>query len=151
MTHKEAMQLALCEAQAALSQGEVPVGAVVVKDGRVLASAHNRMEQNCCATAHAELLALTAAAEANGDWRLIGCTLYVTLEPCAMCTGAAINSRVDEIVFGAFDPQAGCCGSALDLTDGLLPQRVRCVGGFMEAECAALLSTCFLDKRKKPI
>ena len=150
MTHREAMLLALGEAEAALAQDEVPVGAVVVKDGRVLAAAHNRTEQNGCATAHAELLALQAAAEALGSWRLSGCTLYATLEPCAMCTGAILNSRVDEIVFGAFDPEAGCCGSVLDLTDGLLNRRVRCVGGFMEAACAAPLEAYFRDKRKKP-
>ena len=149
MTHKEAMALALYEAEQAFEQGEVPVGAVVVRHGQVIASAHNRSEASGNGCAHAELLALDAAVQALGR-RLSDCTLYSTLEPCAMCTGAALNCRIGEIVFGAFDSEGGCCGSVIDLTDGLLPLRTRCVGGLMEKECKDLLTRFFADKRKKP-
>ncbi|MDD6044398.1 MAG: nucleoside deaminase [Clostridia bacterium] len=145
--HSEYMKLALNEAKAALAAGEVPVGAVVIKDGNIIAAAHNRVEEYGDATAHAEMLALRMAAEATGDWRLCGCSLYVTLEPCPMCAGAILNSRIKEAVFGAFDGEMGCCGSRTDLTDGLLPRRVRCVGGIMEEECAALLSEAFKRRR----
>lgn len=145
--HSEYMKLALNEAKAALDAGEVPVGAVVIKDGNIIAAAHNRVEEYGDATAHAEMLALRMAAEATGDWRLCGCSLYVTLEPCPMCAGAILNSRIKEAVFGAFDGEMGCCGSRTDLTDGLLPRRVRCVGGIMEEECAALLSEAFKRRR----
>ena len=145
--HSEYMKLALNEAKAALAAGEVPVGAVVIKDGNIIAAAHNRVEEYGDATAHAEMLALRMAAEATGDWRLCGCSLYVTLEPCPMCAGAILNSRIKEAVFGAFDGEMGCCGSRTDLTDGLLPRRVRCVGGIMDEECAALLSEAFKRRR----
>lgn len=145
--HSEYMKLALNEAKAALAAREVPVGAVVIKDGNIIAAAHNRVEEYGDATAHAEMLALRMAAEATGDWRLCGCSLYVTLEPCPMCAGAILNSRIKEAVFGAFDGEMGCCGSRTDLTDGLLPRRVRCVGGIMEEECAALLSEAFKRRR----
>lgn len=145
--HSEYMKLALNEAKAALAAGEVPVGAVVIKDGNIIAAAHNRVEEYGDATAHAEMLALRMAAEATGDWRLCGCSLYVTLEPCPMCAGAILNSRIKEAVFGAFDGEMGCCGSRTDLTDGLLPRKVRCVGGIMEEECAALLSEAFKRRR----
>ena len=145
--HSEYMKLALNEAKAALAAGEVPVGAVVIKDGNIIAAAHNRVEEYGDATAHAEMLALRMAAEATGGWRLCGCSLYVTLEPCPMCAGAILNSRIKEAVFGAFDGEMGCCGSRTDLTDGLLPRRVRCVGGIMEEECAALLSEAFKRRR----
>lgn len=145
--HSEYMKLALNEAKAALAAGEVPVGAVIIKDGNIIAAAHNRVEEYGDATAHAEMLALRMAAEATGDWRLCGCSLYVTLEPCPMCAGAILNSRIKEAVFGAFDGEMGCCGSRTDLTDGLLPRRVRCVGGIMEEECAALLSEAFKRRR----
>lgn len=145
--HSEYMKLALNEAKVALAAGEVPVGAVVIKDGNIIAAAHNRVEEYGDATAHAEMLALRMAAEATGDWRLCGCSLYVTLEPCPMCAGAILNSRIKEAVFGAFDGEMGCCGSRTDLTDGLLPRRVRCVGGIMEEECAALLSEAFKRRR----
>ncbi|NCB31040.1 MAG: nucleoside deaminase [Clostridia bacterium] len=143
------MALALAEARLALAAGEVPVGAAVVDaGGNVLALAHNQTGGLEDATAHAELLALQQAQKGRGKARLCGCTLYVTLEPCAMCAGAALLARVDAIVFGAFDPEAGCCGSVLDLTDELLHHRiVRCVGGAEEAECTALLRQYFQGKR----
>lgn len=143
------MELALGEARLALAEGEVPVGAAVVDgEGRVLALAHNQTGRLEDATAHAELLALQRAQIGRGKGRLAGCTLYVTLEPCAMCAGAALLARVDSIIFGAFDPEAGCCGSVVDLTDDLLQHRCpRCIGGVREAECKALLGQYFQEKR----
>lgn len=145
--HSEYMKAAIDQARLALDMGEVPVGAVVVKEGEIIAAAHNLVERNKDASAHAEMLALSMAAKAVGDWRLSGCTLYVTLEPCPMCTGAILNSRISEVVFGAFDGEMGCCGSRTDLTDGLLARRVRCIGGIMEQECAELLSEAFRRSR----
>jgi tRNA(adenine34) deaminase len=146
MTHEEGMRLALAEARLAAQADEVPVGAVVVCDGAVLARAHNRCVALRDGTAHAELLAMQAAARQRGG-RLTGCTLYVTLEPCAMCAGAAVNLRLEELVFGAFDPRAGCCGSLVDLTDRCLLHSVRTWGGILEDDCAALLSDFFRAKR----
>jgi len=145
--HSEYMKAAIEQAKLALKMGEVPVGAAVVKDGKIIAAAHNMVEKNKDASAHAEMLALSMAAKALGGWRLSGCSLYVTLEPCPMCTGAILNSRVEEVVFGAFDDEMGCCGSRTDLTDGLLSRRVRCIGGVLEEECASLLSGAFRDIR----
>lgn len=145
--HSEYMKAAIEQAGLALEIGEVPVGAVVVKDGRIIAAAHNLVERNKDASAHAEMLALSLAARALGDWRLSGCSLYVTLEPCPMCTGAILNSRITEVIFGAFDGEMGCCGSRTDLTDGVLSRRVKCVGGIMEEECAQLLSEAFRRSR----
>jgi len=145
--HSEYMKAAIAQAKLALDMGEVPVGAVVVKDGEIIAAAHNLVESSRDASAHAEMLALSMASKAVGDWRLEGCSLYVTLEPCPMCTGAILNSRVSEVVFGAFDAEMGCCGSRTDLTDGLLSRGVRCVGGIMEEECAEILSEAFRRSR----
>lgn len=148
MSAREAfMREALLEAAKARETDEVPVGAVIVKDGRVIARAHNMTEALADATAHAEMLALREAERVLGSWRLTGCTLYATLEPCAMCAGAAVNCRVDAIVFGAFDGAAGCCASVAELTEGWLPHRIRTVGGVLEAECAAQLSEYFKAKR----
>lgn len=140
------MRLALAEAQQAAAEGEVPVGAVVVHCGRVIAAEHNRSEQRRDLTAHAELLAMQHAAR-QLDGRLAGCTLYVTLEPCAMCAGAAVNLRLSELVYGAYDENAGCCGSVADLTDHWFLHSIRTVGGILEAECAKLLSDFFSTKR----
>lgn len=140
------MRLALAEAQQAAAEGEVPVGAVVVHCGRVIAVEHNRSEQRRDLTAHAELLAMQHAARQLGG-RLAGCTLYVTLEPCAMCAGAAVNLRLSELVYGAYDENAGCCGSVADLTDHWFLHSIRTVGGILEAECAKLLSDFFSTKR----
>ena len=107
------MELALAEAEAAYAEGETPVGAVVVSEGRLIGRGHNRVEALPDPTAHAEILALGAAAEALGSWRLEGCTLYATLEPCAMCAGAAVLARVREIVYAAADPKRGACGSVV--------------------------------------
>jgi len=145
--HSQYMKAAIEQARLALDMGEVPVGAVVVKNGEIIAAAHNLVETNKDASAHAEMLALSMAAKAVGDWRLSGCSLYVTLEPCPMCTGAILNSRISEVIFGAFDAEMGCCGSCTDLTDGVLSRRVRCIGGIMEEECAQLLSEAFRRSR----
>ena len=145
--HSKYMKAAIEQARLALDMGEVPVGAVVVKNGEIIAAAHNLVETNKDASAHAEMLALSMAAKAVGDWRLSGCSIYVTLEPCPMCTGAILNSRISEVIFGAFDDEMGCCGSCTDLTDGVLSRRVRCIGGIMEEECAQLLSEAFRRSR----
>ena len=143
MTHEEGMRLALIEAHQAAMEDEVPVGAVVVCGGAVLARAHNRTVALSDGTAHAELLAMQAAARRRGG-RLSGCTLYVTLEPCAMCAGAAVLARVARIVFGAWDPKAGACGSVWDLPrDRRALHRPEVVGGVLETECAAALVDFF--------
>lgn len=115
MTDEQLMQAALEEARAAAALGEVPVGAVVAKDGEIIARAHNLRENGKNAIYHAELLAIDAACKALGGWRLWQCELFVTLEPCPMCSGAIINSRLKRVVYGARDPKAGCCGSLTDL------------------------------------
>ena len=148
MDEKAWMALALAEAEAALAEGEVPVGAVLVRDGEVIARAHNRREQDADPTAHAELLALREGARRLGDWRLGGCTLYVTLEPCPMCAGALLMSRADRCVFGAFDRQRGCCGSVYDLPgDPALQGRTRWQAGVMAEESRALLDAFFARHR----
>ncbi len=136
------MQLALEEARVAAREGEVPVGAVLVKNGEVIARAHNRVEQSGDATAHAELLCLREAMERLGP-RLSDCSLYVTLEPCAMCAGACVNAKLSRLVFGSFDEVAGCCGSKMDLTDHCFLHSVETWGGILEPECKALLTDFF--------
>lgn len=148
MAHSEFMAMALFEAQLAFEKGEVPVGAVIVKDGQVIARAHNLTESANTPLAHAELIAIHKATQALGDWRLSGCTLYVTLEPCPMCTGAILNSRLEEVVFGAYDEEMGCCGSRLDMSSAL-PRKTRMVGGVMEDECKGILSHFFEQRRKQ--
>jgi tRNA(adenine34) deaminase len=142
------MGLAIERAREAEAHGDVPIGAVVARDGEPLASAGNERELRRDPTAHAELLAIRAAAEALGGWRLPGTTLYVTLEPCAMCAGAIVLARVPEVVFGAPDSKAGAAGSVLDvLAQPALNHRPRVVGGVMEEECAALLRDFFGARR----
>ncbi len=142
------MRLALDEAEDAAEAGEVPVGAVIVRDGEVLARAGNASVSSADATAHAELLAIQAASAVLGDQRLAGCTLYVTLEPCAMCAGAIILARVDRVVFGAWDPKAGMSGSVADLLrNPKLNHSPEVQGGVLEAECGKLLSEFFRDRR----
>jgi tRNA(adenine34) deaminase len=142
------MNIALEEARIALSLDEVPVGAILVRDGEVISKGHNLRETTSDPTAHAEILALREAANKLGSWRLSGCTLYVTLEPCAMCAGACVNARVKRIVFGAFDERAGCCGSVADITDNWFNHSVESVGGVCEEECAGILKAYFSEKRK---
>ncbi len=148
MNDQSWMSLALDEARLALSEGEVPVGAVLVRDGVCVSRGHNRREQLHDPTAHAELLCLRRGAEALGDWRLSGCTLYVTLEPCPMCAGALLMSRVSRCVFGAADAGKGCCGSVYDLpADPALGGGTAWTAGVMEAECKAVLDAFFQGRR----
>jgi len=138
------MHRALAEAEAAAEMGEVPVGAVMVRDGELIAAAHNRREADADPLAHAELLAIRRTARHVGGWRLTGCSLYVTLEPCAMCAGALVNARVERLVYGAADPKAGFCGTLGDLVrDPRLNHRLEVVGGVLAAESAALLRGFF--------
>lgn len=146
MTREDYMLLALEEAKTGLSENEVPVGAVVVRDGEVIARAHNRCVARNDFTAHAEMLAMREAAAKLGG-RLTGCTLYVTLEPCAMCAGAMVNLHLDTLVFGAFDERAGCCGSVFDLTDHCFLWSVTTWGGILEGPCAEVLGEFFRAKR----
>lgn len=144
-----AMAAALAEARLALPHADVPIGAVVLDaSGTVVAAAHNERELTGDPTAHAELLALRRAAAVRGSWRLDGCTLVVTLEPCTMCAGALVLSRVDRLVFGAYDPKAGAVASLWDVVrDPRLNHRVDVVGGIAEAECAQLLHDFFSTHR----
>ncbi len=142
---------ALAEARAAASLGEVPVGAVVVRDGRVIARGHNRRETDRDPTAHAETAVLREAARVLGGWRLLGCTVYVTLEPCVMCAGAMVQSRLPRLVYGAPDPKAGATGSVVDvLCDARQNHVVEVVGGVREGECSALLRGFFAALRDDP-
>jgi tRNA(adenine34) deaminase len=144
----ELMRLALGEAERAAAHGDVPIGAVVARDGEVLASAGNERELRADPTAHAEVLALRAAAERLGGWRVAETTIYVTLEPCAMCAGAIVLARVPRVVYGAADPKAGACGSVMDvLGEPRLNHRPRVDGGLLAEESAALLSSFFADRR----
>ena len=141
------MAAALAEARLAGEAGEVPVGAAVFRDGEMLASAQNERERRQDPTAHAEILALRRAAETLRSRRLRGCTLYVTLEPCAMCAGAAIAAGVERIVFGAWDPERGCAGSLYALPEDPALAAIPCVGGAGDAACSGLLKS-FFEKRR---
>ncbi len=143
------MKQALVEAQHAVELGEVPVGSLIVQNGVVLARACNRRENWQDPLAHAELLAIRQASLVLGGWRLVGCTIYVTLEPCAMCAGALVNSRVDRLVFGAEDPKAGFCGSLGDLVrDRRLNHRLQVRGGVLESACSRILTDFFRRLRR---
>ncbi|QJD93197.1 tRNA adenosine(34) deaminase TadA [Duganella dendranthematis] len=142
------MQLALEQARQAWDLGEVPVGAVVVKDGEVIAVGCNQPIGRHDPTAHAEIVALRAAAEKLGNYRLPGCELYVTLEPCVMCSGAMMHARLAKVVFGASDPKTGACGSVLNLFEQeLLNHHTEIVGGVMAEECGAMLKNFFAARR----
>lgn len=142
------MREALCEAEKAGAKGEIPIGAVVVFEDRIIGRGHNLRETTGDPTAHAEIIALREAARCIGHWRLIGCTLYVTLEPCPMCIGAVINGRVDRVCFGAYDPKAGCCGTLYDLPgERKFNHHPEATGGVLEEECAALLRDFFQNRR----
>lgn len=144
------MSEALRQAERAAEAGEVPVGAVIVKDGRVLGRAHNQVEALHDATAHAEMIAITQAAEALENWRLEGADLYVTLEPCAMCAGALVLSRVARIIYGADDPIAGACGSTFNIvSEKKLNHRIPVVKGLMAERAGGLLKDFFRARRKK--
>src|SRR4051794_31912832 len=142
------MRQALWLAREALALGEVPVGAVIVRDGRILAQAFNLRETLSDPTAHAERLALSLAGRALGTWRLSGCTLYVTLEPCPMCAGAIVQGRVARVVYGAADPKAGACDSLYRLaTDPRFNHRAEVVSGLLAEECGAVLTQFFRQRR----
>ena len=142
------MRLALDEARASGAADEVPIGAVVVKDGAVIATGQNRNRRDNDPTAHAEIVAIRAAAAARGSWRLDDVTLVVTLEPCTMCAGAILQARIPRVVFGAWDDKAGAVGSVNDvLRDRRLPHRVEVISGVLERECAELLTDFFEQRR----
>lgn len=147
--HEHWMRQALSLAREAFAAGEIPVGAVVVKDGRILAAARNEREALQDATAHAEILALRRAGRATGRWVLEGCTLYVTLEPCPMCAGAILQARPSSVVFGAFDPQMGCMGSVYAMhQDARLRASLPVIGGICQEECSEILAEFFRATRK---
>ena len=146
---EEYMRQALEEAEAAAAEGEVPIGAVVVCDGRVVARAHNRREGDADPSAHAEFTAMVAASRALGRWRLTGCTVYVTLEPCLMCAGLMVNARVDRCVYGAADPKGGAVGTLFDVShDERLNHEFEVTGGVLADEAAELLRAFFRARRK---
>ena len=147
---EELMRLALEEARAAGAEGEVPIGAVVVCDGEVVARAHNRRETDHDPSAHAEFRAMVEASQALGRWRLTGCTVYVTLEPCIMCAGLMINARVDRCVYGAADPKGGALGTLYDVScDERLNHAFEVTAGVLAEECASELRTFFRARRKR--
>lgn len=146
--HKRFMALALKEAETAFEKNEIPVGAVIVSDGTVIARAHNQVEMLQDPTAHAEVIAIGAAADHLGKWRLNGCTLYVTLEPCPMCAGAIVLSRMDRVVFGSYDPKMGACSTLYNIAqDDRLNHRVEVIAGVMDDESRFLLREFFARKR----
>ena len=146
------MEHALVEATAALAHDDVPIGAVVVRDGEVIAARHNERELTGDPTAHAEILALRDAATVVGHWRLDDCTMVVTLEPCAMCAGALVNARIARLVYGARDPKAGAAGSLMSLVDDpRLNHRMPVVAGVEEQRCGQLLTEFFAARRGRPI
>jgi tRNA(adenine34) deaminase len=145
------MRAALAEAERARALGEVPIGAVVVREGAIVGRGHNRREVDRDPLAHAELQAIREAARAVGGWRLEGCTLYATLEPCAMCAGALVQSRVERLVYGAADPKAGFCGTLGDLVrDPRLNHRLEVASGVLAEECGELLRGFFAGLRRRP-
>lgn len=144
------MNEALIEAEKALAEGDVPVGAVVVSDGRIIGRGHNRREAEYDPTAHAEIIALREAGKSYGTWRLSGAVLYVTLEPCPMCAGALVMSRIERVVYGADDPKAGSAGSILNILQ--FPgfnHEVKITGGVLAEECSRLLREFFLSRRNE--
>jgi len=142
------MRAALREAEKAATQDEVPVGAVVVKEGKIIARAHNQKEKHNCAIDHAEILAIRKATKKLSNWWLEGCTLYVTLEPCVMCAGAIVNSRLDRVVYGAKDPRFGFLGSLADLPKEYpLNHSFPCDTGVLEEDCSRILTEFFRKKR----
>src|SRR5438477_6132895 len=146
--HEHFMRMALAEAEAALVENEVPIGAVIVHGDRVIGSAHNQREQLHDPTAHAEMIAITQAAEALTSWRLEGCALYVTLEPCPMCAGAVVQARLPLVVYGCADPKAGACDTLFRLTqDPRLNHRAQVVAGVLADRCAGALSRFFAARR----
>jgi tRNA(adenine34) deaminase len=147
---KNFMEAALEEARKAMAMGEVPVGAVVVKDGQILGRGHNLTESSKDPTAHAEMIAIREAAAALGGWRLMGCTLYVTVEPCAMCAGALVWSRMEKLTIGTMDPKSGACGSIYNIpADNRLNHQVQVETGILREECEGLMKEFFRKLRNQ--
>ena len=143
------MREAIREAEIAASIGEVPIGAVVVRNGEIIARAHNERETGKDATRHAEIIAIERACAALGGWRLIGCDLYVTLEPCPMCAGATVNARIVRVIYGASDLRAGAFGSIINLNEYPLNHKPEIVRGVLADECLAPIQAFFKERRKK--
>ena len=141
------MKEALRQARLAYEKNEVPVGAIIVKDGVIISKGYNLRETNGSAISHAEICAIENACKALGTWRLDECILYVTLEPCPMCSGAIINSRIKRVVYGAKDNLAGCCGSVLNVNNYPFNHSFEIIGGILDTECSTLLSDFFKEKR----
>lgn len=150
-SHELWMQEALEEAKKAEAVGEVPIGAVIVRDGQIIARGHNLRETSRDPTAHAEMIAIRAASEALGAWRLLDCTLYVTLEPCPMCAGAIVQSRIPTVVYGTPDPKAGCAGTLMNLLqEERFNHRAELISGILQDRCAQMLTDFFRKLRAKP-
>lgn len=149
-SHAHWMEEAFREAEKAYQKGEIPVGAIIVQENLVIGRGHNQREALNDPTAHAEILAITAAANHVEDWRLTDATLYVTLEPCPMCAGAILNARIPRVVFGADDMDHGACGGATQLCSGnFLNHKVDVIGGILEAKCKGILDSFFRERRDK--
>ncbi|MBR5859067.1 MAG: tRNA adenosine(34) deaminase TadA [Clostridia bacterium] len=144
------MKQALMRAKTAARYGEVPIGALVVLDGEIIASGRNMREARKNALLHAEIIAINRACKKLGRWRLHDCTLYVTMEPCPMCAGAIVNSRIKRVVYGCYDSKAGALGTVFNLAEYPLNHKYEVVGGVLEKECAGILSDFFAELRKRP-
>lgn len=149
MRHRDYMQLAIEQALIAKELGEVPVGCVIVKDRAVIATGYNKRETVNNALSHAEIVAINTACERVNSWRLCGCTIYVTLEPCLMCMGALLNARVDTLVFGVNEDRTGGCGGLINMNEVKFPHKVEVIQGICEAECLALVQGFFKEIRQK--
>lgn len=148
-SHEDFMALAILEAKKAEALGEVPIGAIIVRDGLVIARTHNLRESKASPLAHAEILAIDQASRKLGAWRLSGCSLYVTLEPCPMCAGALVQSRIDQVIYGAADPKAGCAGSLMNLlADDRFNHQPELISGVLAEECGLLLKDFFRRLRE---
>lgn len=150
MNNEKWMKEAIKQAKKAAQKDEVPIGCVIVKDDQIIARAYNKREMKQCSTAHAEILAIEKACKKLGSWRLEDCDLYVTLEPCPMCSGAIIQSRIRNVIFGAYDPKGGCMGSNMNINDVRGFNHYPDIeGGILQDECSRLLKEFFKSKRKK--
>lgn len=147
MNDEDIMRYALALAKESADEGEVPVGAVVVRNGEIVGSGRNRREKGKNALYHAEIEAIDSACKKLGGWRLWECDMFVTLEPCPMCCGAIINSRIKKVVFGAYDKKAGCCDSVINMFELPFNHKPEVIGGFMESECSEVLSEFFIKLR----
>ena len=144
------MRKALAQAEKAAKLGEMPIGAVIVRDGKIIAHGHNKREKGKNALLHAEIVAIDKACRKLGGWRLPGCEIYVTLEPCPMCAGAILNSRIEKVYFGAYDVKSGCAGSKINLLDmNLCNYTTEVVGGVLQSECSEIIKNFFGTLRNK--